>query len=446
MFYQGLKAMKAAVIGTIMPWSGPLSEVPDGWIICDGTQQDGKDYPLLVQVIGDTYNSGGQSADPLGGSFPNYTGKFTLPNLLDGKALMDLEPEYFAAFPAGTGKSIDLDSDARNLIEPYIGENRDASVPQVFTDVYTDVEFELTDRNSYQGVISGNSIIDGQAERVIFVGGRKLGHSHIPSHVHTGSYETLNNNPFNQPGRGVIPWDNVEMRFKSMIVDIESDGEQDDPTTYDAVWGAYMLQYEAAPGQIITLRNNDGEGYATIESAQGTGGFGGGTSGRVVASVNTEQPPVNITPFNVSRTPIVSQDAWNVGPDNSVPGRIESEATVLYGSQEGTFQIPSGFQNYYSDYDPADLSPSPPYYGTLLSNSGQDWQQTGSTGTIFAHSHDPFTVIYDQGSLKPVSRLYPTVNIPQTTTLDNASNKGAFQIDMNTQQPSLTCLYIIRAY
>ena len=66
MFYQGLKAMKAAVIGTIMPWSGPLSEVPDGWIICDGTQQDGKDYPLLVQVIGDTYNTGGQSADPLG--------------------------------------------------------------------------------------------------------------------------------------------------------------------------------------------------------------------------------------------------------------------------------------------------------------------------------------------------------------------------------------------
>ncbi len=50
--------MKAAVIGTIMPWSGGISEVPDGWIVCDGTTPDAKDYPLLVQVIGDTYNQG----------------------------------------------------------------------------------------------------------------------------------------------------------------------------------------------------------------------------------------------------------------------------------------------------------------------------------------------------------------------------------------------------
>jgi microcystin-dependent protein len=55
-FYQESRTMKGAVIGTIMPWSGSLSEIPKGWIVCDGSQPEAKDYPLLVQAIGDTYN------------------------------------------------------------------------------------------------------------------------------------------------------------------------------------------------------------------------------------------------------------------------------------------------------------------------------------------------------------------------------------------------------
>ena len=62
------------------------------------------------------------------------------------------------------------------------------------------------------------------------------------------------------------------------------------------------------------------------------------------------------------------------------------------------------------------------------------------------HSHDPFSVIFDQNSLKPQSRLTADVNIPVTTVLDNVSNVGALEISMNTSQPSLTIVYIIRAY
>jgi len=55
-FYQQIRTAKAAAIGTIMPWVGNISDIPDGWIVCDGTQVSAKDFPLLARAIGDTYN------------------------------------------------------------------------------------------------------------------------------------------------------------------------------------------------------------------------------------------------------------------------------------------------------------------------------------------------------------------------------------------------------
>lgn len=55
-FYQEIRTAKAAAIGTIMPWVGNISDIPDGWIVCDGTQVSAADFPLLARAIGDTYN------------------------------------------------------------------------------------------------------------------------------------------------------------------------------------------------------------------------------------------------------------------------------------------------------------------------------------------------------------------------------------------------------
>ena len=443
MFYQESKSMKSAVIGTIMPWSGALSEIPPGWIICDGTTKQAKQFPLLVQVIGDTYNTTG-IAGTLGGAFPNYLGEFWLPNLTDGEALMDLEPEYFATKASGgTGNPIDTDPDARNLIEPFIGEIRGESVQSVFTDVRTDVVFTLNENTGYQGVIKGNSIIDGIGERVIYVGGRKLGHTHIIGHTHSGSYETINGQPGGSPGGGVIPWDNVQLDWKMASHDVETDGVADDPPSLDTFDVAYMLSWE---GLLMPSEGNAVERWAVAEAHMtNRSGFGGGQGGRTVGQVNCEAPPVNIIPRSLARTPIANLNQWNVGPDNPAQGRLVSEGTVEYAADGGQLQIPFGQQNYYTEYDPMVISPAPAYFGTLLSNPGDDWQETEDVA-VFAHSHDPFVVTYAQGSLKPISRLYPTVNIPINTDLDNTTNQGAFQIDMNTSQPSLTCIYIIRAY
>ena len=66
-YYDSINSMKTAKVGTILPWGGDggngflASNIPKGWIVCDGSTEDAKDYPLLASVIGDTY--GGDMTD-----------------------------------------------------------------------------------------------------------------------------------------------------------------------------------------------------------------------------------------------------------------------------------------------------------------------------------------------------------------------------------------------
>jgi len=51
-------------VGTIMPFGGQINKIPDGWLLCDGTEYDGADplYEQLFNVIGATWgNSGGDA-------------------------------------------------------------------------------------------------------------------------------------------------------------------------------------------------------------------------------------------------------------------------------------------------------------------------------------------------------------------------------------------------
>lgn len=420
MFYQGTKTMKAAVIGTIMPWSGALSRIPDGWIICDGSSKPAKDYPLLVQAIGNTYNLD-DGNNNLSGSFPNYEGDFVLPNLnSNGRHLMDIEEEYFDTIAqGGTGKAIDTDSDARNIIAPYIGVNTDSAAPTVFTDVRTDVVFTLNDRLDYSGNISGNQVVDGVGEKIMYIGGRKLGHKHIRQHVHSGTYETLNSLPATRSSKGVVPWDNYEIEWTYGAwnnSDAGGDGEIDELYfRIDASYDGLVLNSD-----LITSGAFD---------ATGRTGFGGGLDGRTVARVGSENPPVNLYPFEILDTPIANLDQFY---QEAMPGGT----TIDYALGGSSLTVPSGMRNFYPDV----LSDG--YFGTFTSNSASDWL----SDDLVAHAHEPFEIAYDQGSLKPQSRIVAAVNIPVTTILDNVSNAGALQIDMNTSQPSLTCVYIIRAY
>ena len=167
-------------------------------------------------------------------------------------------------------------------------------------------------------------------------------------------------------------------------------------------------------------------------------GFGAGDDGKTVMECQSENPPINLTPLNVRKTSLAKKvnfryPVWGGNGVNEIP----------FASGGGNIEIPEGLTNYYPDAVAAGN------YGTLLSNNGVSFEtDTGiaADSNVLAHDHEPFEVVYDQGSLKEQSRLVADVNIPGTTTLDNASNKAALSISMNTSQPSMTCIYIIRAY
>ena len=113
--YGKLKTMKAAAIGTIIPWVGGSTEIPKGWLICDGSSISASRYPLLAQNIGNTY--GGAT---FSGNFPNYSGNITLPKIIS-RPLVDMDVAYFGGGALGT-KRQDIDTiEALDTVSRFIG-------------------------------------------------------------------------------------------------------------------------------------------------------------------------------------------------------------------------------------------------------------------------------------------------------------------------------------
>ena len=105
--YNRIKSSKVSPIGTIMPWTGSSSSsaltidaVPKGWIVCSGQTLRAIDYPLLAQLLGNTYGPYQVAGGPPVGiqnSYPAFedTDLFTLPNL-NQTALVDIESSRVA--------------------------------------------------------------------------------------------------------------------------------------------------------------------------------------------------------------------------------------------------------------------------------------------------------------------------------------------------------------
>ena len=505
MFYQESKTAKAAAIGTIMPWGGGITSIPKGWVICDGQFVDASAYPLLTQTIGDTYNTGTSS---LAGNFPSYTGTILLPNLND-KALMDLETDYFGTGGSSTGRDADKDTDALTLLSNKIGTHQSQSIVTSFTNVYTDIVFSLpsTDLTDYQGKIKGNTKTDGEGTKVVYIAPRKLGRKHIVSHTHPGNYETMSVSNEMRPGRGVIPFGDVEYTVRFQATDNETGstkgdtfywGWTDDADAWhdggDKWWetannfvapgisvGDHQNQQVSDPVTGWYPSGTQNEPYVAGDGSYGSDnhlyqlwwpddtmtdtpiGINDGATGVVLAKVEATPPPYDMKPIGVTNTPIT--DKFIVTPDHPNGPRIDSSTEYKYGLGGGPVNVPDGYRNYYlaSDattlpYHPETLAVtpdgSPNWTGeelrqTLMSNPGYNFKEMSKPGEdeIFAHDHEEFEVEFDSTRLRVPSSLIANVNIPvQADFLGNAENKNALQIDFNIAQPQMTCVYIIRAY
>lgn len=143
--YNVVKSQRALPVGSVQPWGGNLSEIPNGWLLCNGAEINAGDYPLLARVIRDSYGGTGFE-----GNFPNYTGTIRLPQT-NNKALADISTGYFGTYNSTTGtipSPIDND-EALTVVEEFLGDSvpgfepGDLSPPTVKS-AKTDLNFTYT--------------------------------------------------------------------------------------------------------------------------------------------------------------------------------------------------------------------------------------------------------------------------------------------------------------
>jgi microcystin-dependent protein len=189
--YGSVKSMKTAKIGTIMLWAGDgnegnlLSNIPTGWILCDGRVYPASRYPLLSSVLGNSYGG-----TPITGDFPHYAGTLKVPDIT-GRCMMDLEPEMLANSTYQYGQA---DAYAK-LASLVVDDGLTVSIPTLIS-ADTDLAFNVASDIQFIGKMTGGvganniSISPPSFSTTVYTVPRKLGINHMPYHKHPGTYES----------------------------------------------------------------------------------------------------------------------------------------------------------------------------------------------------------------------------------------------------------------
>jgi hypothetical protein len=194
--YDSIKTMRAAKIGTIMPWGGDGGEgflesnIPKGWIVCKGDTLSASDYPLLASVVGDTY--GGTMIDGQGNhyEFP-YIGTsatFRLPQL-SNTALMDLEPANLQDPKYQQGQS-----DAATIIGNRVADYGETNPVSTTYQATSDIDFQLNLAGNLYFKFSGFTLSAPDFLETVYVLNRKLGINHTPPHSHPDTLQSVQPN------------------------------------------------------------------------------------------------------------------------------------------------------------------------------------------------------------------------------------------------------------
>lgn len=163
-FYNQLKSQKGSAIGTILPWTGALTKIPSGWIVCDGAQVDVDDYPLLFQAIGYRYGGVGNL--------------FATPRLRN-RALVDFHPSH------NNLPNIDMNPNFLSRIgEDYANLTSGASSN-------IDLRFALSPVNNFGGRVTDLGINPAAFSDELNIVPRALCDGHTGSHNHGGAVNSV---------------------------------------------------------------------------------------------------------------------------------------------------------------------------------------------------------------------------------------------------------------
>lgn len=174
--YNRAKPMKGLPVGSIVPWSGDLAEIPVGWVACNGSTVQVTRYPLLYDVIGNVY-----------GGVANST--FRIPSLNNNpKAIMDIFPghyDYLKTLEAAHRPETTVRSSDPFWLEVGGGNNADepASGRQDYFSTI-DVVGEIRNMPNLVASYRDISVSTGEYQSTVSFNERKLSDRHVPPHAH----------------------------------------------------------------------------------------------------------------------------------------------------------------------------------------------------------------------------------------------------------------------
>ena len=199
-YYDSIKSMKTAKIGTILPWGGDggngflASNIPKGWVVCDGSTKDAKDYPLLASILGDTY--GGDMTKPAGGNYtfpyvdPNdgsNTATFRLPNLSNSLPV-DLEQVHMDQAQYNNNqnnwKEVVVDANGTKMKDFIVDYGETVDIKTSWS-ANSDIDFTLNLSGNLYFKYTNFTLTAPDFLESIYTLNRKLGINHTPSHSHT---------------------------------------------------------------------------------------------------------------------------------------------------------------------------------------------------------------------------------------------------------------------
>ena len=393
-FYNRLKTMKSAPVGTIMPWGGQSSQgnnpanIPTGWIVCDGRTFEAADYPLLASIIGNTY---GPTDTSIVGNFPDFDegDVFRVPNL-NGRSMVDLELSYLQDSKYQFGQP-----DAESVIGDLISEDGTGVTPPTIYSADTDLEFQLDPIDTMAGKIQNISLNDPTWSKTYYTIGRKLGIDHTPGHKHKGQYTTA---------------------FPS---------------------GKYVQVFEAPTVQLSGNPNYESANLTGIQNTDTADQWPNGFGSMTYYDENT----------------LVLTDETKTFTQDQIPKPALARTIPAHGAFTEAFTDTYNYNHHMKQVTgvfppPVTIFGKPNYYNgdagttypTNLSHIGQDFTDQ----TVASHNHFSFDVSMNISGLRIPPNI--AVNNVQSYTVNVSDIPDALNILMDNQTASQTVFMIIRAY
>ena len=410
--YNRIKAARAVPIGTIMPWTGAATNsvlaedaIPPGYIVCRGQTVRALDYPLLANLIGNTYGPYQEPGGPAVGiqnDFPNYTDTdlFVLPNL-NNLSMVDIEASR-------------VDPTDQLVIGQYITENGFDAEPLSNVVSYIDAQFQIEPDSQLSGKITGITLQEPTYFQTFRTIPRKLGVDHTPAHTHPRPPEGDNYPSADVSGRYVAlfqagnfqPLDSEWTTGDSVdSIDDDLPADRFSPGEVQVTW------YDPVQGQSLPTMDqfHDMTGQSSVLPAIRVG------------------QNRNISAFGNTQS---YTDDYSCVSTQTVPA-----VTGLF-PPPGTY---NGGLNYYPGPNVA-ADRSAGTYPSTLNHNYDAWVST----SFASHNHFTIDVNMTIGQMRIPNTIL--INNMTTGTIAPVSVDRALSVQINPNTPSLTTLVVMRAF